>query len=161
MRVDAVDACAAIFARIPMTIVDVFLAICAFETLGALTLILIASNRCALAAVAAGIRIAVLHLHFAVSSTVASCTLALEALIGVVAITTVKTRFRRTCHRLCLAVSSRPTVFTSTLVPAVAVVRASSIVQTRVDAAVCRFDLAVSATIARRTLAGVRSGSGV
>jgi hypothetical protein len=126
-----------------------------------LTLILIASNRCALAAVAAGIRIAVLHLHSAVSSTIASCTLALEALIGVVAIATVKTRFRCTCHCSCLAVPSRPAVFTSTLVAAVAVVRTSSIVQTRIDAAVCRLDLTVGATIARRTLAGVRSGSGV
>jgi hypothetical protein len=42
--INAIDACTAIFARISMTIVDVFFAICALEALSALTLILIAAD---------------------------------------------------------------------------------------------------------------------
>ena len=42
--INAIDASTAIFARISMTIVDVFLAICALEALSALTLILITAD---------------------------------------------------------------------------------------------------------------------
>lgn len=160
----AVDACAAILAWIAMTIVDVFLAIGAVETVGAVTLILIAAYRRALAVVETGIRIAVLHLKLAVPAAIASGALALETLTRVATSAAVQTRFARTRHGLCLAMLPNPPVAALACVAireGTVVVGTCAVVQARIDVAVSHLNLAVSTEIPGRTLACVRSLAGV
>lgn len=153
-----------------MTIVNVFLAICALETFRAMTLILIAFNRRTLSAVHARIWVAILHLHLAISSAIACSTLALKSLTRVAASASMLARLARTCYRLRLAMLANPSVTTLAcvaLAKATGIVGACAVVEARIDDAVFDFNLAVGAEKAGwtlacvRTLSGVRAGSAV
>lgn len=107
---DAIDTRAAILARIAMAVVDVLLAVDAFEASRAMTLVLVAAVRRALSTVETWIRTAVLYLKFAVSSTETGCALALKALTRVATAAAMKTWLARARHCLRLAMLADPSV---------------------------------------------------
>lgn len=147
-----------------MAVVDVFLAICALKTFGAMTLILIAFYCRALSAVQTRIGIAVLHLQLAISSAISSRTFALKSLTRIAASGTVKTRLAGTCYRLRLAMLSNPTVTTQacvTLIESAGIIRACAIIQTWILAAVFDFNFTVGSDEAGWTFACVGALAGV
>lgn len=143
-----------------MTVINVILTINSLEALSAMTLILIASYRRAFAVVQAWVWVAVLHLQFAVSASIARRTVALKALTRITTVSTVKTWLARTCYRLSLAMLSNPTVTTLAcvaIIKAAGIISTCAIIQTWIYAAVFNFNFTVGAEESGWTLACVGS----